>query len=116
MPNPVSRGLAAVVLFATLSAAPAQAIVVFDPTNYSQNVLTAARTLQQINNQVKSLQNEAQTLLNQAKNLSKVGFPEIGAITTRLQQIDQLMAKAEGIEFRIDKLDAQVAKLFPNDF
>lgn len=116
MPNPVSRGLAVIVLFTTLSAAPAQAIVVFDPSNYSQNVLTAARTLQQINNQVKSLQNEAQTLVHQAKNLSKVGFPEIGAITSRLQQIDQLMAKAEGIEFRIDKLDAQFAKLFPNDF
>src|SRR3546814_15088815 len=33
--------------------------VVFDPSNYAQNVLTAARTLQQINNQIQSLQNEA---------------------------------------------------------
>jgi conjugal transfer/entry exclusion protein len=36
-------------------AAPARAQIVFDPSNYSQNVLTAARTLEQINNQVKSL-------------------------------------------------------------
>ena len=33
--------------------------VVYDPTNFSQNVLTAARSLQQINNQIQSLQNEA---------------------------------------------------------
>jgi hypothetical protein len=48
------------------SAAHAQ-ITVFDPSNYSQNMLTAARTLQQINNQIQSLQNEAQMLLNQAR-------------------------------------------------
>jgi len=35
-------------------------LVVFDPNNYAQNVLTAARALQQINNQIASLQNQAQ--------------------------------------------------------
>ncbi len=35
-------------------------VVVFDPSNYSQNILTAARSLEQINNQVKSLENQAQ--------------------------------------------------------
>lgn len=116
MPKSFSRGLATIAVAAILSGTPAGAIVVFDPSNYSQNVMTAARTLQQINNQIKSLQNEAQILLNQAKNLTQVSFPEIGAITTRLQQIDQLMAKAQGIGFHIGKLDAQFAALFPNDF
>ena len=32
---------------------------VFDAANFSQNVMTAARELQQINNQIQSLQNEA---------------------------------------------------------
>ena len=41
--------------------------IVFDPNNYAQNVLTAARALQQINNQITSLQNQAQMLINQAK-------------------------------------------------
>src|SRR3546814_17598071 len=40
-----------------MTTTPAQAIVVFDPSNYSQNLLTAARTLQQLNNQIQSLQN-----------------------------------------------------------
>src|SRR3546814_12546414 len=39
---------------------------VFDPSNYSQNILTAARTLQQVNNQISMLQNQAQ-------NLTKIG-------------------------------------------
>ena len=95
---------------------PAQAITVFDPSNYSQNVLTAARTLQQINNQIRSLQNEAQSLINQAKNLSTISFPEIQAITQTLQQIDQLMGQAQGIQFRIANVDQQFRALFPRSF
>src|SRR3546814_14103981 len=55
----------------------AQAVPVFDSANYSQNLLTAARTLQQINQQIQSLQNEAQLLANQQKHLSKIDFPQM---------------------------------------
>src|SRR3546814_11524391 len=37
--------------------------IVYDPTNYVQNVLSAARALEQINNQITSLQNEATMLI-----------------------------------------------------
>ena len=96
---------------------PAHAqFTVFDPNNYSQNLLTAARTLQQVNNQIRSLQNQAQSLMNQAKNLTTIGFPEIQAITQTLQQIDQLMGQAQGIQFRVDGLDQQFRALFPQSF
>jgi P-type conjugative transfer protein TrbJ len=96
---------------------PAQAqISVFDPTNYSQNLLTAARTLTQINNQIQSLQNEASMLINQAKNLSRIDFPQLQQLTQNLQQIDRLMGQAQGIDFRIDGLDQQFSQLFPKDF
>ncbi|WP_174291879.1 P-type conjugative transfer protein TrbJ [Sphingomonas bacterium] len=100
----------------TLPATPAQAIIVFDPSNYSQNLLTAARTLQQINNQIRSLQNEAQGLINQAKNLTTISFPELDAIRQTLQQIDQLMGQAQGIRFRVADLDQQFRALFPTSF
>lgn len=95
---------------------PAHAqLTVFDPNNYSQNILTAARTLQQINNQIQSLQNEASMLLNQAKNLSRVSFPELDALRQTMQQIDTLMGQAQGINFRVNGLDQQFRQLFPND-
>jgi len=100
-----------------MPSAPAHAqFTVFDPSNYSQNLLTAARTLQQVNNQIRSLQNQAQSLMNQAKNLTTIGFPEIQAITSTLQQIDQLMGQARGIQFRVDGLDQQFRQLFPQSF
>lgn len=90
--------------------------VVFDPTNYSQNLLTAARTLTQINNQIQSLQNEATMLINQAKNLSRIDFPQLQQLTQNLSAIDRLMGQAQGIDFRIDGLDRQFGQLFPKDF
>ncbi|RUZ91496.1 P-type conjugative transfer protein TrbJ, partial [Mesorhizobium sp. M7A.F.Ca.US.001.02.1.1] len=55
-----------------LSSAPAFAFIVFDPRNYDENLLSASRALEQIQNQVTSLQNEAQMLINQAKNLTSL--------------------------------------------
>ena len=104
------------VVVTTLPATPAQAIIVFDPSNYSQNILTAARTLEQINNQIRMLQNQATSLTNQAKNLTTVSFPELQAITQTIQQINQLMSQAQGIQFRVAGLDQQFRQMFPQSF
>jgi len=95
---------------------PAQAIIVFDPSNYSQNILTAARTLEQINNQIRMLQNQAQNLINQAKNLTTISFPELQALKQTMQQIDQLMGQAQGIQFKVSNLDQQFRSLYPDSF
>lgn len=99
----------------TSTTAAAQ-LSVFDTSNYAQNLLTAARTLQQVNNQIQSLQNEAQSLVNQAKNLSKIDFPQMSALQQRLTQIDRLMGQAQGIDFRVDQLDEQFRARFPTSF
>lgn len=102
------------VMALSTSTASAQ-ITVFDPTNYSQNLLSAARALTQINNQIRSLQNEATMLTGMAKNLARADFPELQQLQAKLQQIDALMARAQGIDFRVDGLDAQFRRMFPQD-
>jgi len=114
MSVPLGLAVAASVVAMTQPAPASAQITVYDPTNFSQNVLTAARTLQQINNQIRSLQNEATMLVNQAKNLTQASFPEIQAITQKLQQIDQLMGQAQGIQFRIASTDQQFEQMFPS--
>ncbi|NML88155.1 P-type conjugative transfer protein TrbJ [Sphingobium sp. TB-6] len=99
-----------------LQSRPAYAIPVFDSANYTQNLLTAARTLQQINQQIQSLQNEASMLTNMAKNLSRISFPELTELTNKLRAVDQLMTAAQGIDFRIDTLDSQFKRLFPDNY
>lgn len=96
---------------------PAHAqMAVFDPRNYAQNIMTAARTLQQVNQQIQQLQNEAQMLTNMGKNLSRIDFPQLDALRRKLTEIDRLMGEARGVDFRVDQLDAQFSRLFPRDF
>lgn len=107
----------AVFMGVSLSSAPASAqLSVFDPSNYTQNLLTAARALAQVNNQIFQLQNESQMLLNQRKHLSRIDFPQLNQLQQQLQQIDRLMGQAQGIDFRVDQLDEQFRRQFPDTF
>lgn len=127
---PTRKHLIAVVLFlgasgslgmgiVTMTATPAHAQfggVVFDPSNYAQNILTAARTLQSVNQQIQQLQNEAQMLVTMRKNLSRIGFPQLEAIKRKLAEIDRLISRAQAIDFKVDQLDERFGNLFPQDF
>lgn len=109
-------GLAATGLIVTAIAVPvtpALAIPVFDPTNYTQNLLQAARALQQINQQIEQLQNEATMIAQGNKNLERIDFPQLDELTQTLQQIDRLMGQAQGIDFKTGQMDAQFRKLYP---
>lgn len=99
-----------------VAAPPVTAMPVFDQANYSQNLLTAARTLKQIDQQIRQLQNEAQMLSNMDKHLKRVDFPELAKLKDNLARVDALMGQAEGIDFGVDQLDARMAALFPKDF
>lgn len=89
---------------------------VFDPSNYAQNVLTAARTLQQINNQIQALQNQATMLTNMAKQLQQLDFSSLVELNQAMQRIDALMASAEGIAFDLASTEVALTQHFPADF
>ena len=86
---------------------------VFDSSNFAQNLLTAERTLTQIDNQVKALQNQATMLSNQAKNLTTFNFPELQQLTATLQKIQTLLTQAQGVSFNASSIDAEFTRLFP---
>ncbi len=80
-------------------------LIVFDPNNYAQNVLTAARELQQINNQITSLQNQAQMLINQAKNLANLPYSSLQQLQSSIQRTQQLLAQAQRIAYDVQQID-----------
>jgi P-type conjugative transfer protein TrbJ len=85
---------------------PAQAqFVVFDPSNYAENVLTAARELEQINNQITSLQNEAQSLINQARNLASLPYSSLQQLQQSVQRTQQLLSEAQGVALNVQQID-----------
>lgn len=103
--------LAASILTAPVTlilATPAQAQfggIVYDPTNYAQNVLTAARALQQVNNQITALQNQAQMLINQARNLTNLPYSSLAQLQQSITRTQQLLSQAQGIAYNVQHID-----------
>ena len=109
--------LAAPLALSPVFTTPAHALfgfrrIVYDPTNHAENLLTAARTLEQINNQITSLQNEAQMLINQAKNLASLPYSSLQALQQNVQRTQQLLAQAQNIAFDVQSID----QLFRQDY
>ncbi|WP_027545496.1 P-type conjugative transfer protein TrbJ [Bradyrhizobium sp. WSM2254] len=104
-------GLAiSIVAVSLLATAPSGAQwIVFDPNNYVQNVMTAARELQQINNQITSLQNEAQMLINQAKNLASLPYSSLQQLQSSIQRTQQLLSQAQRIGYDVQQIDRAFA-------
>ena len=100
--------LSASIVLTQMMAPPAYAQfggVVFDPSNYAQNVMTAARSLQQINNQIQQIENQTQSLINQAKNLASMPYSLVSTITAQIQHTEQLITQAQRIAYNISSID-----------
>ncbi|MFJ6327658.1 MULTISPECIES: P-type conjugative transfer protein TrbJ [unclassified Rhizobium] len=106
---------AAPIALSPMMATPAHAWrIVYDPTNYAQNVLTAARSLEQITHQITSLQNEAQMLINQAKNLASLPFSALQQLQQNVQKTQQLLSQAQGIAFNVQQIDQMFSQKYGN--
>jgi len=91
-----------------LASAPAHAQfggVVYDPSNYAQNVLTAARTLEQINNQIRMLQNQANSLVNEARNLQSLPLTVLQPLQDQIRQTQQLLQQAQRIAYDVREIE-----------
>ena len=106
--------LIAPVALTPMLATPAHAIIVFDPSNYAQNVLTAARSLQQITNQITSLQNEAQMLINQARNLASLPYSSLQQLQQSVQRTQQLLQQAQNIAYDVQQIDRAFQQKYGN--
>ena len=114
------RRIAAIVAITALaiqiSNSGAQGLAVFDPLNYQQNLLTAARALENIQNQVRQLQNQAQQLARMDLNLQ----PLNGSIGTNLKStLGQLRARiteGDALALSVQATDGTYASLYPTTF
>src|SRR5699024_9481 len=87
-----------------------------DPSNYTQNTLTAVRTLEQINNQITQLQNEAQMLMNQARNLERLDFNVVDRLRSTLAATEQQISQAQGLAYEVESVNEQFARLYPDAY
>ncbi len=105
--------VAAILTVATslFAAAPCAAqIAVFDPSNYSQNLMTAANTLKQIDNQLTALQNQTQMLLNQARHLTSLPTSLLNDIDRTFTQTQNLLKQVDRIAYDVQAIEQTFQK------
>jgi P-type conjugative transfer protein TrbJ len=108
---------AGVVMTLATAAIPARAqVIVYDPSNFSQNVLTAARALQQVNNQILSLQNQANMLVNQAKNLASLPYSSLAQLEQSINQTEQLLTQAQRIAYNVTTINQAFTQSYPQSY
>ena len=82
---------------------------VFDAANYAQNIMTAAHTLETINNQIRQLQNDA-------LNLTHLDFSALAQLRTALASTNRLIQQAQGLAYDVSHMDADFARLYPEAY
>lgn len=86
----------------------AAAIVVYDPTNHIQNVLTAARALEQIRVQTEQL-------TAQIRSLAQSPYDHAAQIGDAMRALNELNSQARGLASTVRGLDRQFEDLYPGN-
>jgi P-type conjugative transfer protein TrbJ len=110
------RAFGSLALAVVLTTSAHSQVAVYDPWNYSQNILTAARTLEQINNQVRGLENQAQMLINGARNLTSLPTTVAGRLKSNIDEINRLIGQAQGIAFDVVRTTSDFERLYPRQY
>lgn len=90
--------------------------VVFDPWNQTQNILSAARALDQVNNQIRSLANEARLITDSARNLTSLPTSMVGQLKAHVDELNQLLAQARGLTFDLERMTGEFERLYPREY
>ena len=86
--------------------------IVYDPQNHAENILSAARALEQINNQIAQIQNQAQMLINDALNLANLPHSSLAQLQDAIGETQRLLADAQSLAFDV----ATIEQAFAQDY
>jgi len=102
------------VLGAVASCVPRSAaqLTVFDPANFQQNLLSATRALEQVNNQVRVLQNQVLMIARMDQNLVRLGGTMSPDLQNALGSINTLLRAGDGIALRLAATQSGYDQLF----
>lgn len=93
-----------------MQSTPAHAqMVVTDPGNMAQNVLQAARALQQVNNQIQQLEHEV-------RMLAKLDLQMAPEVVESIKAARELFGQAQAIRYNLETIADDVQDLYPEDY
>ncbi|RTL71454.1 MAG: P-type conjugative transfer protein TrbJ [Hyphomicrobiales bacterium] len=88
-------------------------LTVFDPANYQEALLSSARALEQINNQVRQLQNQVLVIQRMDQNLMRLGTTLSPDLQRTLTDLQAQLRAGDGIALRLQATQSGYGQLFP---
>lgn len=88
-------------------------MAVIDPANLIENILSAMYELQAVENQITQLQNEAQMLENDGRNLTSLNYNSLNRLRVTLATTTRLLQEADGLAYSLTGTDIGIAELYP---
>lgn len=88
--------------------------IVYDPTNFSQNLLTAYRTLQSNLHELQEIENQITSLQNEARNLASLPQNILQQYQQTFQRFQQQVAQTEGLMKNLTNVRSQFQQQYPN--
>ena len=93
---------------------PARAIVVFDPSNYAQNILQAIRNLQSNINEATMIANQITSLTNEARNLTRLPYNVINEFSSQFSELFSTVGEVNGLMQNLSSLQSRFEQLYPD--
>jgi len=93
--------------------APAQWIF-YDPTNHSQNILSALRALKSNINEAKAIKNQIKSLANEAENLKKLDFSIVDEFSNQMNDLFEVTGSINGLMQDFNALQDEFENLYPD--
>jgi len=106
--------LALIPVAVSLPSSSAHAFVVFDPSNFSQNVLQAIRELQSNINEARMIANEITSLANEARNLVSLPWDMIENFSNQFSSMFQTVGSINGLMQNLTNLESRFEELYPD--
>lgn len=88
-------------------------LTVFDPANYQENLLSSARALEQINNQIRQLQNQVLVIQRMDQNLVRLGSTLSPDLQRTLTDLQSQLRSGNAIALRLQTTQSDFQRLFP---
>src|ERR1019366_4195179 len=118
MKKTLLAGAAAALLIGSIPFEAEAQLVVVDPKNLAENVISALQNTQAVMNQITQLAHEVQSLANEAQNLqsmpASVAASVLGQYPSQFGQLVAAMKSIGGIAQNLATLTAQFNATFPN--
>jgi type IV secretion system protein TrbJ len=111
----LAAGIALLSFAPTCKPAHAQ-FAVFDASNFAENIMTAARELQQVNNEIQSLENQATMLIDQAKNLASLPYSTLAQLDQSINRTQQLLNQAQNIGYDVTTINQAFTQVYPQNY